>query len=207
MSLLTNWGYMLTDTDELTPFLTTEEFSAFTAGKYDGDDRIAPNIKAAGNAVRNYCGWHLYPSHACEIKMTFYDKRVAFVEGGILIQLPARFVSAVESVTIAGEDYPDFALETNGLLRVFGIRSGLRKRSEIDVVYTAGLPDGLMDSIKELVAYRTIHALASSYGVTSEAAGGVSITYNASWAGNTQASALSDDSKAVLTPYRLEGVF
>lgn len=207
MSLLTNWGYKLTDADELAPFLTTEEFSAFTAGKYDSDERIEPNIKAAGNAVRNYCGWHLYPSQACEVRLTFYDKRVAFVEGGILIQLPARHVSEVASVTIAGESYTDFVLETNGLLRVFGIRSGLRKQSVIDIEYTAGLPDGLIDSIKELVAHRTIHALASSYGVTSEAAGGVSITYNASWAGNTQATALTDDSKELLTPYRLEGVF
>lgn len=207
MSLLTNWGYTMIDANELADFLTSQEFQNFTAGKFDGDERIESNIKAAGNAIRNYCGWHLYPSQECEIRMTFYDKRVAFVEGGILIQLPARYVSEVTSVSIADEEYTDFALDTNGLLRVFGIRHGLRKQSAIVVTYTAGLPDGLMDSIKELVAYRTIHALASSYGVTSEAAGGVSITYNASWAGNSQATALTDDSKAVLTPYRLEGVF
>lgn len=207
MSLLTNWGYALTDADALADFLSTQEFSAYTAGKYDGDERIASNIKAAGMAVRNYCGWHLYPSRACEMKATFYDKRVTIVGGGILIQLPARYVSAVTSVTIAGVDYPEFSLETNGLLRVFGKFSGLRMHSEIDVVYTAGLPEGLMDAIKELVAQRVIHALASSYGVTSEAAGGVSITYNASWAGNTQATALPDLSKETLTPYRLEGVF
>lgn len=207
MSLLTNWGYKLNDADELTAILTEEEFRTFTAGKFDGDERIASNIKAAGTAIRNYCGWHLYPAQSCEMRATFYDKRVAFVEGGILIQLPARYVSEVSQVTIDGQGYPDFALETNGTLRVFGIRSGLRKHAVIEIAYTAGLPEGLMDPIKELVAYRVIHALSSSYGVTSEAAGGVSITYNAAWAGNTQASALTDDSKAVLTPYRLEGVF
>lgn len=207
MSLLTNWGYALMDTDELTAFLTDDEFSAYTAGKFDGDERITSNIKAASMAIRNYCGWHMYPAHACELKATFYDKRVTIVGGGILIQLPARHVSAITSVTIAGESYTEFTLETNGTLRVYGNFSGLRMHSEIDVIYTAGLPDGLMDSIKELAANRVIHALASSYGVTSEAAGGVSITYNASWAGNTQATALTDPGKEVLTPYRLEGVF
>lgn len=207
MSLLTNWGYTLTDANELADFITAEEFQNFTAGKFNGDVRIAPNIKAAGTAIRNYCGWHVYPANECELKATFYDNRVAFVEGGILIQLPARYVSDVTSVTIAGADYPHFVLETNGVLRVFGGFSGVKMYSEIDVVYTAGLPDGLMDPIKELVAQRVIHALSSSYGVTSEAAGGVSITYNASWAGNTQATALTDPGREVLTPYRLEGVF
>jgi len=58
-----------------------------------------------------------------------------------------------------------------------------------------------------LTAHRVTHAVTSSYGVTSEAAGGVSITYNASWAGNTRATALPDDNKEVLLPYRVGGVF
>ena len=44
-------------------------------------------------------------------------------------------------------------------------------------------------------------------GVTSEASGGVSVTYNATWINNSRATALPDDNKEVLAPYRLQGVF
>ena len=100
MSLVTNWGYTLTEADALTDFLTDEEFDAFTAGKYDGDARIAPNISSVSQAVRNYCGWHLYPSLACEMRAALIDKRVTVVGPDLLIQLPAKFVTAVESVKI-----------------------------------------------------------------------------------------------------------
>lgn len=207
MGLLTYWGYELTEADALTGFLTDEEFDAFTAGKFDGDARIAPNIKSASQAIRNYCGWHLYPSLTCRVRMALNDKRVTVVGCDLLIQLPARFVSAVASVTVGGEEYTAFSFETNGTLRVYDMHTALRRYSEIVVIYTAGLPDGLMGAIKELAAHRVTHAVSSSYGVTSEAAGGVSITYNASWAGNTRSTALPDDNKEVLIPYRLEGVF
>lgn len=207
MSLLTNWGYSLAEADSLPDFLTDEEFDAYTAGKYDGDARIAPNIKSASQAIRNYCGWHLYPSLACQAKLVLNDKRVTVVGCDLLIQLPARFISGVTSVTIGGEEYTAFSFETNGTLRIYDIHTALRRYSEIVVTYTAGLPEGLMSSVKELAAHRVTHAVSSSYGVTSEAAGGVSITYNASWAGNTRSTALPDDNKEVLIPYRLEGVF
>lgn len=207
MSLLTTWGYSV-NADTLTDLLTTEEFNAFTAGKFSGDARIAPNIKAAGAAIRNYCGWHLYPSLSCQISVRLFDKRVTLVRGDLMIQLPARYVNEVTAVTIDGVEHTTFTFETSGTLRIYGLRGiRLQKYTEIVVEYAAGLPDGLMDAIQELVASRTIHALASSYGVTSEAAGGISVTYNASWAGNTRATALTDDAKEVLVPYRLEGVF
>lgn len=204
--MLLNWGYSI-ESATLTDFITDDEFDAFTADKYDGDARIAPNIKAASMAARNYCGWHLYPSLTCQMKATLLDKRVAWAGRDLLVQLPARYVSSVTSVTIAGTEYQEFTFETNGTLRIYNVRSVPHRYSEIVVDYVAGLPDSLMDVIKELTAHRVTHALASSYGVTSEAAGGVSITYNASWAGNTRATALTDDAKEALVPYRLEGVF
>ena len=73
--------------------------------------------------------------------------------------------------------------------------------------YTAGLPDQLMGAVMELTAHRLTHALASSNGVTSETAGGVSITYNANWINSARATALPDDNKEVLAPYKLQGVF
>lgn len=201
---LTNWGYSVDGT--LSDFITEAEFNAYTADKFVGDARISSTIASATAAIRNYVGWHLFPGLPCELSTTFFDRRISRGNGGILIQLPARFVSAITSVTIDGEAYDKYVLEPNGLLKVYGVPH-CAEYTPIVINYQAGLPDDLMSAVKELVANRVTHALASSYGVTNEAAGGVSITYNASWAGDTQATALTDPAKAVLTPYRLEGVF
>lgn len=203
--MLTQWDYTLTDIDSLPDMLTVEDFNTMTANKYALDERTMSNIKAAGAAIRNYCGWHVYPSEACEFSTTAFNGRVSHVNGDLLIQLPARFVSAVESVEV-GDVECDFIFEINGLLRVFDV-GFCSRRTTIDVVYTAGLTDSMMDAVQELIAHRVTHALASSGGIQSETAGGVSITYSANWINSARATALADDNKEVLAPYRLEGVF
>ena len=201
---LTNWGYSVDG--ELTDFLTETEFDMFTADKFAGDARTGSNIKSATAAIRNYCGWHLYPELPCELSTTFFDRRVSEGRGGILIQLPAKFVTGITSITIDGTACTNYILDPSGLLKVYEVPPCM-EYSPIVIQYTAGLSSDMMDAIKELTAHRVTHAVSSSYGVTSEAAGGVSVTYNASWAGNTQTSSLPDDSKEVLLPYRIGGVF
>lgn len=202
MSLLTIWGYIIDqNASELPNMIDLSEFGELTANKYAGDARIAPNILAAQAAIRNYCGWHVAPELPCIFEADS-------ISTGRVIQLPARFVSSVESVTLNGETLPSesYHLKSNGLLyfdrRIIGCSWG-----DIIVEYTAGVPDGFMDAIKELIAHRVTHALAQSYGVQSEAAGGVSVTYNATWTNNARATALPSDNKEVLAPYRLQGVF
>ncbi len=202
MSLLTNWGYLIdNDETQLPDMINTTEFDNLTARKYAGDARIIPNISAAQAAIRNYCGWHVSPSLPCIFEADS-------ISTGRVIQLPARYVSSVESVTFNGETLPpeSYHLKSNGLLyfnrKLLGCSWG-----DIIVKYTAGIPEGLMDAIKELIAHRVTHALAQSYGVQSEAAGGVSVTYNATWTNNARATALPSDNKEVLAPYRLQGVF
>ena len=51
MSLLTTWGYTLTD-DTLADIITEQEFNTFTASKYSGDSRISSAIKSASMSVR-----------------------------------------------------------------------------------------------------------------------------------------------------------
>lgn len=207
MSLITNWGYTLTELSELPAMLDEETFNEMTAEKYAGDQRIDSNIQAAESAIRNYCGWHLYPATECQLATTLFDRRITAVEGGYLIQLPARFVSAVSSVSIAGVDYTTFVLETNGILRLYDVARWLPPQSAVLINYTAGLPDEFMDSIKDIIAHRVTHALANSYGVMSEAAGGVSVTYNANWINSSRATALPSDNKEVLGPFKVTGVF
>lgn len=208
MSTLTTWGYALTDVDAVPSIMTLTEFNEVTAGKYLADSRVEPDIKAAAAAIRAHCGWHIYPSLSCEMTTTLYDKAVTVSDRMLLIQLPATFVSSVESITIDGVEYESYALMSNGILRIFGLPwSRLKLWTPLVVRYTAGLPEGGADAIKAILADRVAHALASSDGVQSETAGGISVTYNATWANGAKATALADDSKEVLSPYRLRGVF
>lgn len=215
MSLATQWGYTLTQANELSNFLTESEFDSFTNNKFHGDLRIGPNIASATRAIQNYCCWHVYPSLECEMVYNMRDLRDSFIGPDLMIQLPSRMVSSVSSIllnarknndTWEGVTTNDFSLDPTGLLKIFDVGC-YDRRSNIRIVFTSGLSDGLMNSLKELVAHRVTHALSSSYGITSESAGGVSVTYNASWAGNTRSTALPDDNKEVLAPFVVKGVF
>lgn len=201
--MITNWGYSI---DELGEILTAEEFSTMTGGRYSGDQRIQQLLDAAQTAVRNFCGWHVYPATQCTLTNRAHDLRLIYSGADTIIQLPARFVSAVDSVTVGGHEVTDYSFDTNGLLRIYDEIPCSRK-TVISVVYTAGLPDELAGAVKELIGHRVTHGLAQSYGVQSEAAGGVSITYSANWINSARATALPDDNREVLTPYRLQGVF
>ena len=206
MSLLTTWGYTLTALDTLPDLLSVEEFNTFTGNKYAGySTQVGVEISAATAAIRNFVGWHLAPSASCELSTTFLDRRVTRVGTDALIQLPARYVTDIDAVTIGGVEYEDYILDPSGLLRVLNV-SGER-HTPIVVSYTAGLPEGLTAPIKELVAHRVTHAVAVPAGVTSEASGGVSVTYNANWINNARATALVGDNKEILIPYKVQGVF
>lgn len=209
MSLLTNWGYAVTNVDTLPEMLEGIEYDQFTADKYAGDKRTHSNIMAAESAIRNYCGWHVFPELDCRLDTTFFDRRVIIAGRYIMIQLPATYVTAVKSIQIAGVVYDEtFVLDNNGILRIYDVNMcAIREYSKITVEYTAGVPEELMAGIKELIAHRVTHAMASTAGVQSETAGGVSVTYNATWTNNSRATALADDNKEVLAPYKVRGVF
>lgn len=208
MSLLTNWGYTLTELDSMPDMIIDSEYAEFTADKYSGDSRVAGNIRAVSSAIRNYCGWHVYPSAECSVSLLMNDRRVTITGCDLLIQLPSKFVTAVSSVLINDVEYTSYTFETNGILRVYDVSFyGLERYTPIDITFTSGLDDAMMGGIKELAAHRITHAMASSNGITSEAAGGVSVTYNANWINSARATALPDDNKEVLAPYRLQGVF
>lgn len=208
MSMLTPWGYSITDRSTLCEMMSAEDFDLFTGGKYSREaDRVEAEIGAACAAIRNFVGWHLYPSAACEVNMTMQDRRVTRVGRDLLIQLPAKFVTAVESVEVAGSS-ATYTYEPNGILRVYDVAfCNLQRYSQVKVRYTAGITDDMMAPIHELVAHRVTHSIAVPAGITSEASGGVSVTYNANWINNARATALPGDNKEMLTPYRVQGVF
>lgn len=201
----TPWNYTLTEANELPPILTVEEFNTMTAGRYTDDVRISSMLSAAESAIREFCGWHVMDNQPCEAVFLGRDKAVSRSGSDTLIQLPATYVTDIVSVTIGGEELLGFDVTTDGLLWLYDLY--LTRRDKIIVNYLAGLTDALSGGVKELVAHRATHALAQSYGIQSEAAGGVSVTYAANWTNGGIASALPDANKETLSPYRLRRMF
>ena len=200
MSLQTPWGYTLPDADALPALLTPFQYNGLSNYRFESNDGIRPAIDAATSAVRSYAGWHLGPELVCE---AVFDS----IDTGQILQLPARYVGSIESVTVGGQALgaDDWALKPNGLL-ILRRRVTRDDWGDIVVRYTAGLPESLLGDIRELIANRVTHGLTQSYGVQSEATGGVSVTYNATWANSAQSSFLPESARDVLAPYRLQGV-
>lgn len=201
MSIITQWGYTLTDADTLPDMLDDEEFDALTDSKYAGDTRLEPMLKSAQAAMRDYCGWHIYPSMACEYESDSIDvSRV--------IQLPAKFVTAIESVTINGValDSSSYHLKRNGLVMLDAPACG-ESWNDIVIEYTAGYSEDQIAAIQELIAHRMVHAMAMPFGITSESADGVSVSYSQAASNNNRSSQLSQSDKWLLEPYRVVGVF
>ena len=209
MSILTTWGYRIKDKDKLDDLITSDEFNTLTANRYIGDMRIPGNIKSASQAIRNYVG-QLPATYVSRVTSVLLDARIPTINDSqgrpILDAEAGALLSEVDDEHFwTGEEF-EFTVESNGLLHVYDAPSFNRFR-KIRVVYDAGVPADLLDNVKELVAHRVTPALASSNGVTSESAGGMSVTYNSNWINSARSSALPDDNKEVLQPYRLQGVF
>lgn len=217
---LTPWGYIV-DAESLPNLITAEDFSNYTNGKFGTTDtRISANIASASASIRNYCGWHISPSLTCGMLYNVRDLRDAFVGGDLLIQLPATFVTSVEKVVLGAvwdaeaEDWRgeiitdperiDYGMG-DGLVRVYDVGT-LDRRAKVFIKYTAGFTPSAIPVVKELASAGVVHALTNSYGVASEAAGGVSVSYAASLSGKGS-TALTNDTRAALDAYKARGVF
>lgn len=218
---LTPWGYVI-DAETLPDLITTADFSNYTNNKFGTTDtRIAVNIASASASVRNYCGWHISPSLTCGMLYNVHDLRDAFSGPDLIIQLPATYVSGVSKVVLGAvwdSDAEDWRGEVitdaerldwgmgNGLLKVYDV-GPLDRRSRVFVKYTAGLPSTGISALKELTTSRVVNALTNPYGVSSEAAGGVSVSYSSQWTGRASSSSLPDDTRETLEAYKVRGVY
>ena len=196
--LLTSWGYTIENTDTLPDLLTVAEFNAFTGNKFAGDARVSSLLASAQITVRNFCGWHLYPSLPCKFEADSIDVSRC-------IQLPSRFVSGVSSVKLRDTDIVDYHVKTNGLVFLDGSVLG-RSWNDVEVKFTSGLGATQIGALKEILAGRIANALTNSYGVQSESAGGVSITYSLNWASHASAASITDPLIAALAPYKVQEV-
>lgn len=213
---LSPWGYII-DAESLPGFISESDFTIFTNRKFADDTRIPVVIPSASEAIRNYCGWHISPSLTCGMIYNVRDLRDAFVGPDLLVQLPATYVTGIQKVILnavlnpstglyEGDETDDYEIGMGtGLLRIYDVGC-LDRKSRIFIKYTAGYTS-TPSAIKELTADRVAHAVTNPFGVSSEAAGGVSVSYSGAWAGSSNSSSLPNDSRETLEAYRVKGVF
>jgi len=213
---LSPWGYIM-DTESLPSFISESDFTIFTNRKFADDTRIPVAIPSASEAIRNYCGWHISPSLTCGMIYNVRDLRDAFVGPDLLVQLPATYVTGIQKVILnavlnpstglyEGDEIDDYEIGMGtGLLRIYDVGC-LDRKSRIFIKYTAGYTSA-PSAIQELTADRVAHAVTNPFGVSSEAAGGVSVSYSGAWAGSSNSSTLPSDSRETLEAYRVKGVF
>lgn len=188
--IITPWGYDI-DEASMPDIIDADAFDDLTAGRWHGDPRVDGAISAVSAAVRGYCGWHVGPSCKC----------VAVLDGEPGdIWLPVAYLSAVESVKVGGEQADVRSFSRRGRIRTSACIP--RDLGNVEVKFTAGIPVGSMPDLQSAIASAVTNAIAlTSYGVSQETAGDVSISYSGSALSN-QGMLLPANARAALQPYR-----
>lgn len=155
---------------------------------------LASDAESASAAIRNACGWHVAPEMECRCTFDIDAPTRS-------LWLPARNVAGVSSVTVGGEEVADFQWSRLGQV-LLGSPAPRGLRSVV-VEYVAGADDaGDLAALASGVAARA-KALAARPGVTSESAGGVSVSVSASMAAASAAPFLTDVERAALAPHKV----
>lgn len=187
---ITPWGYGIDG--QLPALITVEDFDYATGRRWAGDARVLPAIDAVSAAIRSYCGWHVGPSCACEMELDG--------EPGD-IWLPVAHLTSVDGAQVDGEDVGVAGFNRRGRVRLAcAIPRGL---GNVTVSFTAGIPVEEAYDLQMAVADAVVGLIAlDSYGVASETAGGVSISYSGS-ALSSQGMLLPGNVRAALAPYKV----
>ena len=188
---LTPYGYEVDGS--LPPIVTVADFDAMTGDRYAGDPRVEHAIDAATAAIRAYCGWHVAPVLSCRIDM----------DGGRGdLWLPCVGLRSVDSVEFSGEAQRVVGFNRHGRVRTDATQpSGL---GNVSVSYSAGFDASMTPDLANVIKERVVAEIArGTYGVASESAGGVSVSYGGTALSDAGGAFLPDGAKAALTAYRL----
>lgn len=187
--MLTPWGY---EVDELPDLITVSDFNAATNNRYAGDARIEPAIASASAAIRAFCGWHVAPVLDCTLTLDG--------EAGD-IWLPTNALASVKSAKVGGEDVTVTGSNRRGRVRLAHKTCGL---GNVAIDYVAGYDVAACPDLMGVVVQRVMASVAmTTYGVSQETAGGVSISYSGSALSDLGSAFLPDSVKAALSTYRL----
>lgn len=179
--LLTSFGYYV-DAEALPPIIDADDLDTLAPGHGLSEEAAELMCEAVSEAIRSYCGWHVAPVLDCEIEATAC---------GNLVALPATQLLSVYSVESDGADVSNFEWLHNGLVRSCGLS---QKWRGVKVAYEAGHDS---KALKLIAANMVKGELRANPGISSETAGGVSVSYSAS------SFAFSRRDETVLKPYRV----
>ena len=190
--MLTPWGYSI-DAQSVPEIIDVTTFNQITGNRYAGDERVESAISAATASIRAWCGWHVAPVLTCECVMDG--------ERGD-IWLPCVGLRSVESVEFDGVGQTVSGFNRFGRVRTANPQpTGL---GNVSVSYTAGFDVAAAPDLADVIAQRVVAAVAlGSYGIASESAGGVSISYSGTALSDAGGVFLTDSVKAALMPYKL----
>ncbi len=188
-SARTPWGYEISLRDgstALPPLMSVDELQTALGRSYT-TNKVSWALAAVSAAIRDWCGWHVFPRVSCERVGTGY---------GRIMALPAIGDVDVSSVTVSGATLDPSAYEWDerGIVRLLGGTFPDRWRS-VTVDYTAGLDSAL--AIQTAVTNTAANFLAMTPGVRSETLGDQSVQYMGAGV------YLTDADKAVLARYRI----
>ena len=184
----TAWGYDVSSA--IDPIISVDDFHAATNYAYQNNPRVPEALKAASQAIRNTCGWHVTPSLTCTASPA---------GGAAVLRLPAAYVSAISSVKENGETVDDYEWREDGLIR--RPYPWTPKWQGILVTYTAGYSVDAVQDLVEAVCSITSGVLSVSPGVSNESADGVSVSYSSSAA--SVANSLTSQMTSALEPYKV----
>lgn len=189
--MLTPWGYSV---ENLPAIIDVETFNEMTGNRYADDSRVQSAIESASAAIRAHCGWHVAPVLECEY--------VCDGEPGD-IWLPCVGLASVESVEFDGEGQTVKGFNRLGRVRTDRPQpcGGL---GNVSVSYTAGFDLAATPDLAQVVADRVVAAVAlGSYGVASESAGGVSVSYSGTALADSGSAYVPESARSALAAYRL----
>ncbi|MCI1934718.1 MAG: hypothetical protein LKJ31_06420 [Atopobiaceae bacterium] len=166
----TPWGY---DAAKKPPALATgDDLVTVSGGRWKADARSAQALLSASATIRSYCGWHIAPLLSCEAQIS---------PRGCFISLPALQVASIDSVVEEGTtlvEGADWDWSKNGLIHRIG-HAWKRGLATVVVNYEAGFDD-VPDDVLAVCFQMAQRLLAVPFGIKSETADGVSVSYDAS---------------------------
>lgn len=181
------------------PLATATDLTAYTGGRIsDTDPRVTPVLDGVSAAVRNWCGWHVYP----EVQETV----VLDGPGGRYLALPTKQVAAVTAVLehgIALVDGVDYRWSGDGSIKRL-TRYWTDDYRAVTVSYVHGFDD--VPDVTAVVLSVAARLLASPMGAVSESAGGVSVKWSETTRGVAGGLGILDHEYGLLAPYRIEAI-
>lgn len=180
--------------NELPDLLSAEAFAASTGGSVDASDPyVEAVVRAAGQAVRAYCGWHVAPSARMTLTLDY--------DGGNVVNLPSLSVSEIRGFEWCGRDLDVSELEwsRSGLVRLPGACAPRYGGIRVDLTHGFSDAGGVVQVVQQVAA----NAAASLMGATREQAGQVSVSWSQTSPGVSGGVSLLDRDLVLLAPYRL----